>query len=87
MVAVHPSFRGRRVGRVLLDAMIALARDWLQLSRLQLFVWDGNERALELYRSAGFEIEGRLRDYVFVDGEHRDAFIMSILLGSRNGGK
>lgn len=87
MVAVHPSFRGRRVGRVLLDAMIALARDWLQLSRLQLFVWDGNERALELYRSAGFEIEGRLRDYVFVDGEHRDAFIMSILLGLRNGGK
>ena len=87
MVATHPAFRGRGVGQALLEAMIALARDWLQLSRLQLYVWDGNERALDLYRSNGFEVEGRLRDYVFVEGKHRDAFIMSILLTPRDAGK
>ncbi|MGR3373358.1 GNAT family N-acetyltransferase [Pseudooceanicola nanhaiensis] len=86
MVATHPAFRGRGVGQALLEAMIALARDWLQLSRLQLYVWESNERALELYRSHGFEIEGRLRDYGFVEGKHQDAFIMSILLMPRNNG-
>ena len=80
MVAVHPEFRGRGVGPRLLDAMIDMADRWLNLRRLQLYVWDGNDRAIALYEAAGFEIEGRLRDYVFVDGGYRDALVMARLV-------
>ena len=87
LVATHPDFRGRGVGPALMEALIALADNWLRLTRLQLYVWDGNERAIDLYRKCGFEVEGRLKQFVFVDGEYRDAFIMARLKPARNGGK
>ena len=70
-----------------MEALIALADNWLRLTRLQLYVWDGNERAIDLYRRCGFEVEGRLKQFVFVDGDYRDAFIMARLKPARNGGK
>lgn len=79
MVVTHPDYLGRGVGRALMAAMVGLADTWLQLSRLQLFVWEGNDHAIRLYEEFGFEIEGRLRHFVFVDGRHRDAFIMARL--------
>ncbi len=79
MIATHPDFRGRGVGRGLMRAMVDLADRWLQLTRLQLYVWDGNDTAIRLYESFGFEVEGRLRRFVFVDGVYRDAFIMARL--------
>lgn len=79
MIATHPDFRGRGVGRALLTALIDLADRWLQLSRLQLFVWDGNTTAIRLYEDFGFDVEGRLRHFVFVDGGYRDAFVMARL--------
>lgn len=79
MVATHPGFRGKGVGKALVGAMIDLADRWLQLQRLQLFVWDGNERAVALYKESGFDVEGRLRRFVFVDGAYRDALVMARL--------
>lgn len=80
MVATHPDFRGFGIGAALLGEMIDLADRWLQVTRLQLFVWEGNTRAMALYERFGFVTEGRLRRFVFVDGEYRDAFIMARLL-------
>lgn len=82
MVASHPQFRGRGVGRALLKSMVDLSDRWLQLMRLQLYVWDGNDTAIRLYKNFGFEVEGRLRRFVFVDGAYRDALIMARLNGS-----
>ena len=79
MVATHPDFRGRGVGHALMEAIIDLADNWLQLTRLQLFVWDGNDVAVRLYQNFGFDIEGRLRRFVFINGEYRDALIMARL--------
>jgi len=79
MVATHPNFRGRGMGRALMAEMIDLADCWLQLTRLQLYVWDGNDAAIRLYESFGFEVEGRLRRFVYVEGGYRDALIMARL--------
>jgi len=79
MVATHPDFRGRGVGRALLGGLVDLSDRWLQLTRLQLYVWDGNDAAIRLYESFGFEVEGRLRRFVYVDGAYRDALIMARL--------
>ena len=67
------------VGPALLEAMVDLSDRWLQLTRLQLYVWDGNDAAIRLYERFGFEVEGRLRRFVVVDGAYRDALIMARL--------
>ena len=79
LIATHPEFRGRGVGPALLEAMVDLSDRWLQLTRLQLYVWDGNDAAIRLYERFGFEVEGRLRRFVVVDGAYRDALIMARL--------
>lgn len=52
-VAVVPTHRGRGVGRALLAAVEAKARE-LGCCKLTLEVLDKNERALRTYRAAGF---------------------------------
>jgi putative acetyltransferase len=35
--------------------------------------------AVRLYQNFGFDIEGRLRRFVFINGDYRDALIMARL--------
>lgn len=61
---VAPDARGKGVGRLLLEAILAWGRD-AGATLADLWVTEGNEVAEELYRSAGFEPAGereRLRD-------------------------
>lgn len=72
-LAVHPDHQGRGIGSRLLAAMVEVADRWLNLVRLEINVHADNERAVRLYRNAGFEVEVRrradmLRDGVAVDG-------------------
>ena len=52
---VKPASRGTGAGRALLDALIALASQRLGVQVLNLTVTEGNDAAVNLYRSAGFE--------------------------------
>ncbi|WP_370312079.1 N-acetyltransferase family protein [Sagittula sp.] len=79
IVAVHPDHCGHGVGRHMLQQLIDLGERWLQVRRLALTVWAGNEKAIALYRSLGFLIEGTMRQFVFVDGAYEDAHIMGRL--------
>jgi ribosomal-protein-alanine N-acetyltransferase len=67
-IGVAPRSQGRGLGRALLDALVEEARRrgvaWLFLE-----VLDTNEPALALYGSAGFESQGRRRDY-YGPGRH-----------------
>jgi ribosomal protein S18 acetylase RimI-like enzyme len=53
-LAIHPAMSGRGLGRLLLHEALAAARS-LGLARCVLEVADTNDRAIALYRSAGFE--------------------------------
>lgn len=75
LIAVREDHQGNGVGRRLMDAIIDLADNWLQITRLELFVWTTNHNAARLYKSPGFEQEGTLRDYAFFDGRFLDAYI------------
>lgn len=55
---VSPATRGTGVGRELLDAALKYARGRDGVLRLNLTVTEGNEPAINLYRSAGFETFG-----------------------------
>jgi putative acetyltransferase len=79
-MALLPEGRGRGGGRALLDAMAEHARA-SGAHKLDLEVWTDNERAIALYVSAGFEVEGLRRDhYRRRDGSLRSALIMARLL-------
>ena len=52
---VKPASRGTGAGRALLDALIALASQRPGVQVLNLTVTEGNDAAVNLYRSAGFE--------------------------------
>ncbi|HSW33005.1 MAG TPA: GNAT family N-acetyltransferase [Steroidobacteraceae bacterium] len=70
--------RSRGIGKALLQATIeaAAARG---ISRIELLVRADNEHAIALYRRFGFELEGRLRDYLIVDGASHDVLAMARL--------
>lgn len=72
--------RGQGVGRRLLDALVADARE-LGAHKVQLQVWPHNEAALRLYLSRGFVVEGRIRaHYRRASGQAWDALVMGLLL-------
>jgi ribosomal protein S18 acetylase RimI-like enzyme len=77
-MGVAASHRGIGVGAALLRVTLegAFARG---LTRIELVVRADNEPAIGLYRGHGFEIEGRLRRYVVVDGEAHEALQMARL--------
>ncbi|MCF2945260.1 GNAT family N-acetyltransferase [Paenibacillus tarimensis] len=62
---------------------IRLIVEWLfahtNVHRIWLDVKDFNLRALHVYRSSGFTIEGTLRDAVLRDGKYESLIVMSIL--------
>ncbi|KGX92546.1 acetyltransferase [Pontibacillus halophilus JSM 076056 = DSM 19796] len=51
----------------------------LNVNRIQLDTWSGNERAVALYKACGFRLEGRLRRNEYVNGEYHDTLILGLL--------
>lgn len=73
-----PEYRGRGLGRRLLDGCVARAREQ-GLSRIQLGVWASNAAAVRLYERSGFEREGVRRRARYLDGEWDDLIEMALL--------
>ncbi len=72
-----PEARGRGGGRALLEAALEYARA-SGAHKIDLEVWTDNARAISLYVSAGFEVEGIRRDhYLRADGRLRSSLVMA----------
>ena len=76
-MAVHDAYQGKGVGSALMQAVLDLADNWLQYTRLELTVYVDNTAALALYKKFGFEIEGTHRQYAFRNGEYVDSYSMA----------
>jgi putative acetyltransferase len=81
LLVVRESAQGLGIGRRLLDSVVDLADNWLQIVRLSLTVWTDNLRAISLYESFGFEIEGTMPAYVWRKGTFVDAHPMGRVIG------
>lgn len=79
MIVCHQDWRGKGVGASLMSAMVSLADDWLQLTRLGLVVWTDNKTAIRLYESFGFAIEGTMPRYTCGKNGYVDAYVMGRL--------
>ena len=60
-VCVHPEFQGRKIGRTILTIYLdEIVRNRPEIGKVELIAREGNLRAIHLYQSVGFRIEGRL---------------------------
>jgi ribosomal-protein-alanine N-acetyltransferase len=76
LLAVSPSHHRRGVGRQLLDDFLQRARND-GVGRVHLEVRDGN-RAVGMYKNAGFSPVGRRRNYYHaIDGQRFDAITLA----------
>lgn len=75
-IMVHKDYQGKGIGKKLMETVIDLADNWLMLKRLELGVFKDNIRALKLYKSFGFEIEGTKKCAAIRNGEYVDEYIM-----------
>ncbi|MBZ5600952.1 MAG: GNAT family N-acetyltransferase [Acidobacteriia bacterium] len=71
-VYVRSRARGQGAGRALISALIDRARVEPGLEQIQLSVSIGQEAARRLYESLGFEVFGRERHALKVDGHYVD---------------
>lgn len=79
-VAVLPELKGEGHGSRMLKEVIDFCRK-TGYKRIELTVSIENKTAISLYKKAGFEIEGQLRDFTHLKSENRfvDEYVMSIL--------
>lgn len=74
-IAVHPDFRGRNIGKKLMDAVLRhLYHERAQTLFLE--VDENNKAAFQLYSSFGFEEVGRRSGYYQTQNGRSDALIM-----------
>jgi RimJ/RimL family protein N-acetyltransferase len=75
-VCVLKGFWGYGIGRNLLKESISWA-DSIGIQKIALNVLETNNRAIKLYKSLGFEIEGMLKkDKILSDGKYYDTIVM-----------
>lgn len=79
-IVVHPGHTDRGIGRILMNDLIAWARQDLRVEKIELLVRATNERAIHLYRTCGFVEEGRLRRALkrVDDGAYVDDIAMAL---------
>jgi ribosomal-protein-alanine N-acetyltransferase len=78
-ITVHPQMQGRRVGRVLLDKVVELARDKGMRSIL-LEVRPSNRRALAIYKHCKFAEIGLRKNYYPAFNGKEDAIVMRLAI-------
>ncbi|NLU53013.1 MAG: GNAT family N-acetyltransferase [Clostridiaceae bacterium] len=76
-IMVHSDYQGKGIGKALMTKILDLADNWLMLVRVELTVFVDNTRAINLYKSLGFEIEGKKKYAAIRYGEYADEYIMA----------
>ena len=79
VIGILQAFSGRGVGMRLFLGLEHWARQ-SGIHRMELTVMAHNDRAIRLYRKAGYGIEGTKRDSLLVNGSYVDEYYMGKLL-------
>jgi len=72
------SFRGRSIGTLLECNVYDYVFETLGLHKLCCEVFAFNEKVVSIHEKFGSEVEGRLKDHIFKDGEYYDIILMGI---------
>ncbi|MGD9638555.1 MAG: N-acetyltransferase family protein [Alphaproteobacteria bacterium] len=77
-IGLLPDFRSQGIGEKLMRKTIEKGKE-KGLTRIELGVREGNERAFKLYKKLGFEIEGVARNSILIDGKYENTIKMALL--------
>ena len=78
-VGIVNEYRGNGTGRQLMNKALELA-EIRGLTRIELAVRDDNARAIHLYKTLGFNVEGKYINSLLIDGKYYDQISMALLL-------
>ncbi len=80
-VAIHPTFSGRGEGSKMMKDIIDFAKQ-NKFLRIELSVASINEKAIRLYEKAGFEKEGMLKKFTYLETENKflDEVMMAYMI-------
>lgn len=78
-ISIAKDWRGKGLGRRLMEALIAEAKSWPGFCRIELVCVTWNTNAIALYESLGFVIEARKRKAVNLRGVPEDKFLMALV--------
>lgn len=78
-LSVHDDYQNMGIGTALLQHILDVARR-KRLSKVWLHVSTDNNRAIHVYKKAGFNIEGKLRKESWINGKYRDEYSMALFL-------
>ena len=79
-ISVRKEYWGQGVGTVLMDLLIEWARANRTVTKLNLRVRVDNDRAIRLYESYAFEVEGTVRRDMLIDGVYHDHLLMGLIV-------
>lgn len=76
---IVPPARGREVATAAVRLVVPWALEALRLQRLEAWVEPDNVPSQRILRSAGFQHEGRLRNFLTIGGSPSDALVYSVI--------
>jgi RimJ/RimL family protein N-acetyltransferase len=79
LAVLKPEFWAKGIGSEATSLMVDYAFETLNLNRIQLHVFAGNQAAIKIYQKVGFIQEGVLRQAMFHHGKYCDFWVMGIL--------
>lgn len=77
-IMIDPNEQGKGYANVAMELAIDYAFSILNLHKLYLVVDQENEKAIHIYKKAGFHVEAKLKDEYFINGSYHNTIIMSI---------
>lgn len=78
-ISIRKAWQGKGIGKAMMQCIIDAAKQSGVLTRIELLVYCDNTRAIKLYETMGFMIEGRLRNSVIRNGQYIDDFHMGLI--------
>ena len=79
-ITVKKAHWGKGLGAALISGMLEWAKASGMIRKINLIVNEDNLAAIKLYEKFGFEIEGKFRRDIYINGRFCDAFLMGILI-------
>ncbi len=76
-IMVHKDYQSIGVGKALMQALIDIADNWLMLVRVELTVFEDNQKAINLYEKLGFEKEGLKKLAGIRNGQYVNELVMA----------
>jgi RimJ/RimL family protein N-acetyltransferase len=79
VVLGEKAYWGQGYGSDAIRTLLRFGFEELNLHRIQLSVYEDNERGIGAYKKCGFQLEGRLRDAIYRQGRYYDLLMLGIL--------